>query len=89
MTTLHKQKIECAVCGTETEYTGIGSTSAFGSMDLDTRPPELERSTIFAWVQRCPECGYCASDVSQAPRHAASLVRSSEYVEQLIDPTYP
>jgi hypothetical protein len=49
----------------------------------------MRRSTIFAWVQRCPDCGYCASDISKAPPHAASLVRCSEYSQQLNDPTYP
>jgi hypothetical protein len=57
MTTLYREKSRCAVCGIATEYTSIGSTNAFGSPDLDTRPPEMQRSTIFAWVQRCPECG--------------------------------
>lgn len=89
MTTLYKEKARCAVCGTETEYTCIGSTNAFGSPDLDTRPPERHRSTIFAWVQRCPECGYCGSDVSQAPSQAASVVSSPEYTRQLSDSTYP
>jgi len=88
MTTLYQEKIRCAVCGAETECTGIGSTNAFGSPDLDTRPPEMKRSTIFAWVQRCPECGYCASDVSNAPPQAAALVYSPEYGRQLSDATY-
>lgn len=89
MTRLYNEKARCAVCGTETEYTGIRSTNAFGSSDLDTRPPEMKRSTIFAWVQRCPECGYCASDISKAPSQAATLVHSPEYARQLTDSTFP
>lgn len=89
MTTLYEEKARCAVCGTETEYTGIGSTNAFGSPDLDTRPPEMQRSTIFAWVQRCPECGYCAFDVSKAPSQKAALVHCPEYARQLSDSTCP
>jgi len=89
MTTLYVAKAKCAVCGTETEYTEIGSTNSFGSPDLDTRPPEMQRSTIFAWVQRCPECGYCAPDVTKATPRASSLVRSPEYARQLVDSTYP
>ena len=58
MTTVYHQNITCAICGTEFEYTGIASTNAFGPTDLDTQPPEMERSTIDAWVQRCPQCGY-------------------------------
>jgi len=89
MTTLHKKKVRCSVCGSESEYAGIGSTNAFGSADLDTRPPEMERSTIFAWVHRCPECGYCASDVSAPRAEAAAVVSKNEYKTQLGDPTYP
>lgn len=74
---------------TENQYTDIGSTNEFGSPDLDTRPPEMRRSTIFAWVQRCPQCGYCACDVSKAPSQAEALVRSSEYIRQLSDSIYP
>lgn len=89
MTTLYKERTRCAVCETETEYTGIGSTNSFGSPDLDTRPPEMARSTIFAWVQRCRACGYCASDVSKPTPQAPSVVRSPEYARQLADSTYP
>lgn len=89
MTTLYEEKARCAVCGTETEYTGVGSTNSFGSPDLDTRPPEMKRSTIFAWVQRCPGCGYCASDVSVATYQAKSRVRDPEYGNQLADSTLP
>ncbi|MFZ5655436.1 MAG: hypothetical protein ACOY42_13705 [Pseudomonadota bacterium] len=89
MTTFYEEKVQCAICGTETEFTGIRSTNAFGSPDLDTRPPEMQRSTIFAWVQRCAECGYCASDISKATSQAALLVRSPEYTRQLADSTFP
>jgi len=89
MTTLYQEKKQCAVCGGEHEYPGIGSTNAFGSPDLDTRPPEMRRSTIFAWVHRCPECGYCASDISKAPDKAESIVRSTAYQKQLSDPAIP
>lgn len=89
MTTLDIEKAQCAVCGTETEFVGIGSTNSFGSPDLDMRPPEMQRSTIFAWVQRCPECGYCAQDMSKATANAAMLVRGTEYSQLLADVAYP
>lgn len=81
--------MECAVCGSKTEYTIITSTSSFGSPDLDTRPPKMQRSTIFAWVQRCPKCGYCAKDVSKATPQAKLVVSSPEYANQLTDSKYP
>lgn len=89
MTTVYQEKTRCAVCGTESEHPGIASTNLFGSSDLDTRSPQMSRSTIFAWVQRCPTCGYCAQDLSVATPQAASAVRSPEYARQLADPTYP
>ncbi len=89
MTTIYKKTAKCSVCGAENEYTGIGSTNEFGSPDLDTRPPEMKRSTIFAWVKRFPDCGYCASDVSASLSGSSSLVSSDEYLTQLNDPTYP
>lgn len=88
MTMIFAKKARCAVCGTKTEYDDICSTNELGSPDLDTRPPEMNRSTIFAWVQRCPECGYCTYDVSKAPSHPP-IVRSPEYKWQLSDETYP
>ena len=89
MTTHFHAHARCAVCGTETEYTEIGSTNSFGSPDLDTRPPEMTRSTIFAWVQRCPKCGFCAADVSKATPRAAALVCGPAYTCQLADSIYP
>lgn len=89
MTTEYQERIRCAVCGAENEFTEIGSTNAFGSPDLDTRPPEMERSTLFASVQRCPECGFCASNVGEAPPVAKSLVRETAYQAQLNDRAYP
>ena len=89
MTTLYKEKTRCSVCGAESGYDVIGSTNAFGSPDLDSRPPEMKRSTIFAWVQRCPECGYCASNVSKSRPGSGVVVKGKEYKGQLNDPEYP
>jgi uncharacterized protein (DUF2225 family) len=89
MTTVSNEKVRCAVCGAENEYPSVASTNRFGSPDLDSRPPEMERSTIFAWVQRCPGCGYCATDVSEARAEAPGRIRTAEYQTQLSDPGYP
>ena len=89
MTTLHEEMKRCGICGFESEYTGIGSTNCMGSNDLDTRPPEMERSTIFAWVQRCPNCGFCNSDVSKTMKSAQLSIDRQDYKDQLNDPAYP
>ncbi|MEI6808701.1 MAG: hypothetical protein WCN95_08255 [bacterium] len=88
MTTLYKRKVCCSVCGTGTEFTEIMSTNTCGSPDLDTRPPEMQRSTMFAWVQRCPECGYSASDISEAAPAAEALIAGAEYRALLKDEAY-
>jgi hypothetical protein len=89
MTTVYKEKTRCSVCGTESEFYGIASTSTFGSADLDSRPPELKRSTIPAWVQRCPECGLCESDLSKSGPELRTIVQSQEYRDQLNDSAFP
>jgi hypothetical protein len=58
MTTLEQIPVECGLCGTPSQQQAIGSTSRFGSPDLDLRPPELERSTLVWWSARCPGCGF-------------------------------
>ena len=89
MTTLYKMKTRCALCGNKNEFTAIGSTNTFGSPDLDTRPPEMGRSTIFTWVQRCTECGYCATDVSKSNPVAEAVVKGQEYRRHLNNHAYP
>lgn len=54
MTTMYEEDFESYVCGTKSNHMAIGSTNSFGSPDLDTRPPEMARSTIYQFIQRCP-----------------------------------
>lgn len=89
MTTEHRENLSCGLCGEENEYRVIGSTNSFGQPDLDTRPSEMERSTLFAWVQRCPDCGYCAPDVSAPCAAAKAVVAGAAYREQLNDSAFP
>lgn len=89
MTTLYKEMTNCCLCGVGKAFSCVKSTNELGFPDLDTRPPEMYRSTIFTWVQRCPDCGYCATDISEAPAQAEAVIYSSEYIQQLKDETYP
>lgn len=90
MTTVFEEKFRCSLCGKKTQYTCISSTNTFGgSPDLDTRPPKSKRKTIFAWVQRCPKCGYCAYDISITRPEAQAVIIGQEYKDQLNDPAYP
>jgi len=89
MTTVFKEKIVCTVCRNESQYNCIGSTNAFGPIDLDMRSPEMERSTIPYWVQRCPHCGYCSHKISDEITDAKFHIKSAEYREQLTNDAFP
>jgi len=89
MTTVFKEIIQCAVCGERSEHYTIGSTNSFGPMDLDSRPPEMMRSTISMWIMVCPSCGYCSMDISKCTEKSAEVVRSRAYQRQLKNPRLP
>ena len=65
MTTVFPKEVVCAVCGNEQTVQVMGSTNSFGSMDLDTRPPEMRRSTMGLWLQTCASCGFVAADLEK------------------------
>lgn len=89
MTTIFSSDVRCAVCGHESQISEIGSTNAFGSSDLDTRPPEMQRSTIWSWVFSCPGCSYCAGDLSEGTEGLNAIVKSPDYQARLKDELYP
>ena len=79
MSTFYPVKVKCAMCGKESEHTRIGSTSAFGPMDLDTRPPALERYTIGCKVQMCPSCGYAIYNLEVKAPVEPEFLQSEAY----------
>lgn len=84
MTTVHRVQVKCGNCGHASEQTVVMSTNAFGAPDLDTRPPEMARSTLPFYVQVCPSCGYCASDLSDPlATGVEEVLLSSEYEDLL------
>lgn len=88
MTTYFQRETTCKNCKRPSTHHLLGSTNAFGSPDLDLRPPEMKRSTMGAWLQECPHCRYVAPDISEA---AGDLTRvlSPEYVAALNDQSLP
>lgn len=52
-------------------------------MDLDTRPPEIYRSTMPIWIKQCSSCGYCASKITTASGEAKKIVQTKAYQNQL------
>ncbi len=74
--------VDCAVCGATSMQNVIGSTNTLGGgPDLDLRPAEMERSTLWAQIQECPSCTYCAPDLAAAPATANHTLRSPRYVD--------
>ena len=66
----------------------LGSTSTFGSPDLDLRPAEMQRSTMEVWLQVCPHCRYIAPAISQQVGDL-SFVATAEYGTTLDDRRFP
>lgn len=89
MTTRDFHEKVCALCGKASRQEIIYSTNSFGSMDLDTRPPEMKRSTIDTDIQRCPHCGYCSPDISTLKENATQIVNSDVYRAQLDHSDFP
>lgn len=67
------------MCGQESEHTVMGSTSAFGPMDLDTRPPALERYTIGCQVQMCPHCDYANYNLEVKESVTPAFLKTEAY----------
>lgn len=80
MTTVFPKQVTCAVCGHEQSVDVMGSTSTFGHMDLDTRPAEMRRSTMWLWVQECAGCGFVSADLEKSAPTDAETVASAGYV---------
>jgi hypothetical protein len=89
MTKLHYLNTSCSVCGETCRFTIPDGAVSVGSRDLDTRPAEPLRSTIYAWVKRCPSCGYCAPDLSRPLEGAADVVKLPRYRWQLEARKFP
>ena len=89
MTTILKRSKTCKLCSSESLHAVVGSTNTSGQPDLDTRPAEMMRSTIKFLIQKCPECGYCAPDISKGESITKDIVESNSYQDQLHDTSYP
>src|SRR4051794_14995014 len=89
MTTIGHRNIACAVCGTEAVVPFVNSTNTMGPPDLDLRPAEMMRSTIWTHVQRCASCGYCAADISSAHDNCGDVIASVTYRDQLANEAFP
>ena len=81
MTTMMREKSKCAICKAVNEYSVITSTNTFGGgPDLDLRPAEMQRSTMGAWVQVCPNCGYVSANISDKHHVTKKWLQSENYL---------
>jgi hypothetical protein len=89
MTTVVFVKKVCFVCGTKDRYADIGIMNIGKPDDLDGRPSDAHRSSIYMLMKRCTTCGYCTPDISTGPKGAAILVKEPLYQRQLNDSSLP
>jgi len=79
MSKLKPTRLRCAVCTATSEQLLADSETSFEPPDFDTRPGKPSRSSIIYWVQSCPDCGYCAHDISVASEGTSDYVRHKLY----------
>ena len=90
MTTFAMYDCACACCGEAVSVPRVTTTNAFGSMDLDMRPPPMQRDTQALEMLECPKCGYCSHDIGQAfnVERTKVMVASAGY-RMLVDGALP
>ncbi|MDO5505124.1 MAG: hypothetical protein Q4F49_02360 [Pseudoxanthomonas suwonensis] len=70
----------CACCGKTTRIAVLASTGAYGSMDLDMRPPGLMRHALRYQIHRCGHCGLCVPNLEEVNGvDLPTVVRSTRY----------
>lgn len=79
MSQIMSEIVRCSVCGKKSEHYTLVSTSTFGEPDLDLRPPEMERSTMDTWIQKCPYCGYVSGRLDNISKVNAPFLKTDEY----------
>lgn len=89
MTSFSDIELKCALCGARSDHLELASTNTFGPPDLDLRPPEMRRSTMLHWLQRCPSCSLVAEDIEHPPPAAERILRSDAYLQILADEAIP
>ena len=80
MTVINEFEEKCSVCGKTSPQPVMMSTSTFGYPDLDLRPSEMKRSSMFAWLHECPHCGYVAASLEDELEVPGEILKSDEYL---------
>lgn len=79
MTNMMQIEMECSVCGKTSEQPVLLSSNKLGYQDLDTRPPEMYRSTMKIWILECPHCGYVAKNLKEKLKINVDYLKSNKY----------
>lgn len=79
MSSYRMMKKKCGLCGHEFETCTLMSTNAFGSPDLDLRPPQMERETMHMWIDECPNCGYVHAKIEKNGKQHKAFIKSKDY----------
>ena len=80
MTLIHDIEKNCPVCGKSSPQPVLTSTNTMGYPDLDLRPAEMQRSTMFVWLDECPHCGYVSPSFSDETDITEDFLKSDEYI---------
>lgn len=83
------EELECAICHKTSEHEQVDRIHLMGFKDLDTRPPEMLRSTLRVWVDECPHCGYCAQEMGEKHERAPDVIKRREYRATRNNPDLP
>jgi hypothetical protein len=89
MTMLYPVQVSCGMCEHPSKAVVIAKTNTVGAPDLDTRPPQMQRSTIIHWVHRCPACHYCAPDIAGRPWVPRTFLNTLAYRDAVSRRAYP
>lgn len=79
MSSFRTIEVTCGLCGHTFQTRIVMSPNAFGSSDLDMRPPQMQRSTMPLWIDVCPCCHYVHEDIEQDGKRHKRFVRSRAY----------
>lgn len=84
-----QKEVTCGNCFAKNTFATFASAGSYGANDLDTRPQETLRNTMFHMnVQKCFSCGYCSHDITLNIGKLKDFVNHDEYQNQLNDSTF-
>lgn len=87
MTLIGLNPKKCAVCGHEGKFPVMHSYTIFENSDLDGRPGEMLRGTMWTWVERCLNCNYCGRRIEHVEdERFTQMVYEASYQQLLSIP---